>query len=58
MSNETPSTTELIFKIASEDWEFEQIHRLNYRTFVDEIPQHAPIPRGVWWTVFTRRTRI
>jgi aspartate aminotransferase-like enzyme/GNAT superfamily N-acetyltransferase len=46
MSNETPSTTELIFKIASEDWEFEQIHRLNYRTFVDEIPQHAPNPEG------------
>ena len=28
------------FKVASEDWEFEQIHRLNYRTFVEEIPQH------------------
>ena len=30
----------LIFKVASEDWEFEQIHRLNYETFVEEIPQH------------------
>ena len=30
----------LTFKIASEPWEFEQIHRLNYKTFVDEIPQH------------------
>jgi aspartate aminotransferase-like enzyme len=30
----------LTFKIATEDWEFEQIHRLNYRTFVEEIPQH------------------
>ena len=30
----------LVFKIASESWEFEQIHRLNYQTFVDEIPQH------------------
>ena len=30
----------LVFKIASEDWEFEQIHRLNYMTFVEEIPQH------------------
>ena len=30
----------LIFKIASEPWEFDQIHELNYRTFVDEIPQH------------------
>ena len=34
----------LIFKVASEDWEFEQIHRLNYRTFVEEIPQHAASP--------------
>lgn len=32
------------FKIASEDHEFEQIHRLNYRTFVEEIPQHPPNP--------------
>ena len=30
----------LTFKVASEDWEFEQIHRLNYGTFVEEIPQH------------------
>ncbi|MCC6694527.1 MAG: aminotransferase class V-fold PLP-dependent enzyme [Candidatus Hydrogenedentes bacterium] len=29
------------FKIATEDWEFEQIHALNYRTFVEEIPQHT-----------------
>ena len=32
----------LTFKIASEPEEFEQIHRLNYRTFVEEIPQHRP----------------
>src|SRR5271165_4992513 len=32
----------LVFKSATEDWEFEQIHRLNYRTFVEEIPQHQP----------------
>ncbi len=32
--------TKLEFKIASEDWEFEQINELNYRTFVEEIPQH------------------
>jgi aspartate aminotransferase-like enzyme len=32
----------LVFKVATEDWEFEQIHRLNYRTFVEEIPQHQP----------------
>ena len=40
MSARTP----LVFKVASEDWEFEQIHRLNYRTFVEEIPQHAASP--------------
>ena len=34
----------LVFKVASEDWEFEQIHRLNYRTFVEEIPQHQASP--------------
>jgi aspartate aminotransferase-like enzyme len=36
MSSRAP----LVFKIASEDWEFELIHRLNYKTFVEEIPQH------------------
>jgi aspartate aminotransferase-like enzyme len=36
--------TALVFKFASEDWEFEEIHRLNYRTFVEEIPQHQPSP--------------
>lgn len=30
----------MVFKVASEPWEFEQIHELNYQTFVDEIPQH------------------
>ena len=34
----------LVFKSASEDWEFEQIHRLNYKTFVEEIPQHHRSP--------------
>lgn len=34
----------LVFKVATEDWEFEQIHRLNYRTFVEEIPQHQAAP--------------
>ena len=33
------------FKIASEDWEVELIHRLNYKTFVKEIPQHEA-PQG------------
>ncbi len=32
----------ILFKIADEAAEFEQIHALNYRTFVEEIPQHPP----------------
>lgn len=36
--------TDYQFKIALEQVEFEQIHRLNYRTFVEEIPQHQPNP--------------
>ena len=40
MSARTP----LVFKVASEDWEVEQIHQLNYRTFVEEIPQHHASP--------------
>jgi aspartate aminotransferase-like enzyme len=38
------STPALIFKIATEEWEFEQIHKLNYKTFVEEIPQHEANP--------------
>src|SRR5437763_16705627 len=34
----------LVFKTATEDWEFESIHRLNYKTFVEEIPQHHASP--------------
>src|SRR5437773_11548857 len=34
----------LVFKSATEDWEFELIHRLNYKTFVEEIPQHQASP--------------
>jgi len=30
----------LVYKIANEPDEFEQIFRLNYKTFVQEIPQH------------------
>lgn len=29
-----------VYKIAETSGEFEQIHRLNYETFVEEIPQH------------------
>ena len=34
----------LRFRIASEESEFEQIFRLNYKTFVEELPQHPPNP--------------
>lgn len=37
-------SAELRYKLADDDAEFEAIHRLNYRTFVEEIPQHAPNP--------------
>lgn len=36
----------LIFKFADEDWEFEEIHKLNYETFVEEIPQHERNAEG------------
>ncbi|HEX4342198.1 MAG TPA: GNAT family N-acetyltransferase, partial [Verrucomicrobiae bacterium] len=38
------SKATLAFKTAAEDWELELIHRLNYRTFVEEIPQHKASP--------------
>jgi len=41
-----PAGRALEFKLATEDWEFEQVHRLNYRTFVEEIPQHQRQPDG------------
>jgi aspartate aminotransferase-like enzyme len=41
------SQPRLIFKVATEDREFEQIHRLNHRTFVDEIPQHQGSRSGL-----------
>jgi len=31
-----------IFKVATESWELDAILRLNYKTFVEEIPQHHP----------------
>ncbi len=30
----------MIAKLATEDWEFEQLFNLNYKTFVEEINQH------------------
>jgi len=35
------------FKRADSDHEFEAIHRLNYRTFVEEIPQHPASGTGL-----------
>jgi len=37
----------LVFKIADTEDEFLQISRLNYKTFVDEIPQHETNESGV-----------
>ena len=31
-----------IFKRAEQAWEFDAVHELNYKTFVEEIPQHEP----------------
>lgn len=44
MNSETKVESALNFKIATEPWEFEAIHHLNYKTFVEEIPQHARNP--------------
>lgn len=44
----------LEFKIATEPCELEQIHRLNYRTFVEEIPQHDPNEQGALVDKFDR----
>lgn len=38
---------EITVKYASEPWEFEEIHKLNYQTFVEEIPQHSPNERNL-----------
>jgi hypothetical protein len=37
-----PSSGRRVYRIAKEPWEFEQIHQLNSRTFVEEIPPHPP----------------
>jgi aspartate aminotransferase-like enzyme len=44
----------LTFKVATEQGELEQIHRLNYETFVEEIPQHKPNPDGALVDKFHR----
>ena len=38
-------TEPLVYKLATTPEEFEAIHRLNYRSFVEEIPQHAANPQ-------------
>jgi len=35
---------DLTYKVADNEAEFDQIHRLNYRTFAEEIPQHQTNP--------------
>lgn len=42
--NKARAMNSLSFKIATEPDELRQIRELNYRTFVDEIPQHSPNP--------------
>jgi N-acyl-L-homoserine lactone synthetase len=37
----------MIIKTANDPSEFEQIHKLNYRTFAEEIPQHPKNPEGI-----------
>lgn len=34
------SDSGLVFKQATEPWEFEEIYQLNYASFVEEVPQH------------------
>lgn len=41
MTQEKPLSS-LVFRVATAPWEIEQIHRLNYQAFVEEIPQHTP----------------
>ncbi len=42
-----PISTDIRFKVATQAAEFEQIAQLNYRTFVEEIPQHPPAESGM-----------
>lgn len=40
------SETNYIFKFAENEKEFDLIHKLNYKTFVEEIPQHEENEKG------------
>ena len=42
MSKPIAEPTRIISCRLAEEADFDAIHRLNYRTFVEEIPQHAP----------------
>lgn len=44
-----------IFKIADNEKEFDHIHRLNYKTFVEEIPQHEENENGSLVDKFNER---
>lgn len=48
------STASVTYEVASAQWQFDAIHRLNYRTFVDEIPQHRGNPDKVLVDKFHR----
>ena len=39
--------SDLVFKRASEPWEFEEIYQLNYASFVEEVPQHPTNDDGL-----------
>jgi hypothetical protein len=45
------------FKVAETPSEFAQIHQLNYRTFVREIPQHADDQSGQLVDKFHEKNR-
>lgn len=42
----SPAAPAFHFKIADREEEFDAVHRLNYRTFVEEIPQHETNAEG------------
>lgn len=46
-----------VFKRAETTQEFEQIHRLNHRTFVEEIPQHHSTDTGLLVDKFHHKNR-
>ncbi|MYC35279.1 MAG: aminotransferase class V-fold PLP-dependent enzyme [Chloroflexi bacterium] len=37
----------LVFKQATDPWEFEEIYQLNYASFVEEVPQHPANEDGI-----------